>query len=145
MGSVIDSIECPNCFGEATNDYYYKSGEEYTYCPNCGYSRKQHFKREKNADGDYLLVTKDGTTNYEIDNLIWEDIEERPLGCYKLKQKNSIAYELGIFSTNEELDMFKKAVQDSIHLFDYCSINTYDGETITQEILIDINSSTQNE
>ena len=38
MGSVIDYIECPRC-GQPNcfNDYYYKTGEEFTNCPDCGY------------------------------------------------------------------------------------------------------------
>ena len=39
MGSVIDHIECPNCKQEAYSDFYYKTGEEYVNCNNCGYHR----------------------------------------------------------------------------------------------------------
>ena len=37
MGSVIDYIECPNCKCEAYDDFYYKTGEQYINCNNCGY------------------------------------------------------------------------------------------------------------
>ena len=51
MGSVIDYIECPNCSYEAYNDYYYKTGEEYTMCNNCGYSYSaQIINRDKPLD-----------------------------------------------------------------------------------------------
>lgn len=39
MGLVIDIIECPNCGREAHIDFYYKTGEEYIRCTDCGYYR----------------------------------------------------------------------------------------------------------
>jgi transcription elongation factor Elf1 len=39
MGSVIDNIECPNCNHEAFSDFYYKTGEQYINCNNCGLAR----------------------------------------------------------------------------------------------------------
>jgi len=47
MGSVIDYIECPNCEQEAYSDFYYKTGEEYVNCMNCGY---HHSATIKNRD-----------------------------------------------------------------------------------------------
>ena len=60
MGSVIDYIECPNCKQEAFSDFYYKTGEDYINCSNCGYHYAQTLKR----DEDGKFVTEDGTDNY---------------------------------------------------------------------------------
>ena len=40
MGSVLDSIDCPDCGLEAMIDIYYKTGEDFITCSHCGYSRK---------------------------------------------------------------------------------------------------------
>lgn len=50
MGSVIENTECPKCsFEDAYSDYYYKSGEEYIFCPRCGYFHN-HKKEPENTD-----------------------------------------------------------------------------------------------
>lgn len=39
MGSVLSEVNCPKCgFERAMVDYYYKSGEEYVRCYQCGYA-----------------------------------------------------------------------------------------------------------
>ena len=53
MGSVIDYIECPNCKHEAYSDFYYKTGEEYVNCQNCGYHYSATFKCDD--EGNYIL------------------------------------------------------------------------------------------
>ena len=63
MGSVIDYIECPNCKAEAYSDFYYKTGEEYINCNNCGYHYSATYKRDD--DGEF--VTQDGTNNYTFE------------------------------------------------------------------------------
>ena len=72
MASVLDYIECPNCKSEAMCDYYYKTGEEYTNCGNCGYHRSATIKnREKRLD---LLAESD-----------WDIVElKKPYGAYRL-------------------------------------------------------------
>lgn len=83
MGSVIDYIECPRCKQKnCIDDYYYKSGEEYISCPDCGYYRVFHYKRD--ADGNFLR--KDETKGYEFNNLIQEEIHlENPYGAYRVE------------------------------------------------------------
>lgn len=70
MGSVITyDIECPKCEQEkGYSDYYYKNHEEYFNCLNeeCGFAFSYEWKRDKNNK----LVTKDGSDNYNFDNLI---------------------------------------------------------------------------
>ena len=88
MGSVIDYIECPNCKQEAFFDFYYKTGEEYLICNSCGFHHSQVFKR----DSDGKLLTKDGSENYNFENLILEtDTLENPYGSYRIKTYNSPA------------------------------------------------------
>jgi len=40
MGSVIDYNDCPRC-GEpnCVYEFYYKTGEEFIFCPDCGYEK----------------------------------------------------------------------------------------------------------
>jgi hypothetical protein len=41
MASVSSNIECPKCKSkDCLLDIYYKIGEEYLDCPDCGYSEK---------------------------------------------------------------------------------------------------------
>ena len=88
MGSVIDYIECPNCKHEAFSDFYYKTGEEYVNCNNCGYHYSATYKR--NEDGKF--VTKDGTEDYKFENLIMvENKLEDPFGAYRIKVYHSPA------------------------------------------------------
>lgn len=47
MGSVITMEDCPNCNSQACVDFYYKTGEEYTFCHHCGYSKEVTFEKQK--------------------------------------------------------------------------------------------------
>jgi len=116
MGSVIDYIECPNCKQEAYDDFYYKTGEEYVNCQNCGYHYSATYKRDDEGE----FVTKDGTENYEFDNLIMETKElKNPHGAYRIKYYDSVAYHCG--SLESEEDFVKLLVnvkeQDDVELF----------------------------
>lgn len=132
MGSVIDYIECPNCKEEAFSDFYYKTGEEYVNCNNCGYHRSQHYKR--NDDGKF--VTKDGTENYNFENLIFEVLElKNPFGSYRLKVYHSAATQCGSFETEEQYNEFKENIQEDVEI-EFCSVSRFvDGE-IKTEVLI---------
>ena len=73
MGSVISFEEtCPFCGKQKmAYDYYYKSGERYVYCPECGYSQSVSLRRNQRheiiwritgrypIDGTLCLVTKE--------------------------------------------------------------------------------------
>ena len=116
MGSVIDYIECPNCKSEAFSDFYYKTGEEYINCQNCGYHYSATYKRDKEGK----FITKDGTENYEFENLIMEEKElKNPYGAYRLKYYDSVAYECGSLESEQnsvEL-LVQVREQDNIELF----------------------------
>jgi len=55
MGSIIEYIECPNCEHEAFSDFYYKTGEEYVNCNNCGYHYSATIKDRKSEEQLYEL------------------------------------------------------------------------------------------
>lgn len=83
MGSVVNHIECPRCKGEnCIDDFYYSSGEEYIWCPDCGYTHIMRYK--KDDKGRYLK--KDDTLQATFNNLIPEEIlSETPFGVYRIE------------------------------------------------------------
>ena len=89
MGSVIDYIKCPRCGEEnCIDDYYYKSGEQYINCPDCGYHKSFHYKR----DNDGNLLRKDETKDYELYNLIPEEIIiDNPYGAFRVEYSSGMA------------------------------------------------------
>jgi Zn ribbon nucleic-acid-binding protein len=102
MGSVIDYIECPNCKQEAYSDFYYKTGEQYINCQNCGY----HYSATYKTDDTGKYITKDGKDNTTFDNLIMEINElKNPYGAYRIKYKDTVAYECGSLTDEKEYDM----------------------------------------
>ncbi len=52
MGSVLDTVKCPNCGGEFNREFYYKTGEEWGMCSRCGKFYSHFFERDK----DYKLI-----------------------------------------------------------------------------------------
>jgi Zn ribbon nucleic-acid-binding protein len=91
MGSVIDYIECPNCKSEDCYlDFYYKTGEEYCHCSDCGYTRNVEIQnREKNlnelTENDWLVK--------EIKN---------PWGCYRIKEIGNVGWVCGTLQNEGE-------------------------------------------
>jgi len=132
MGSVIDYIECPNCGHEAYSDFYYKTGEEYVNCQNCGY----HYSATYKTDGNGEYITKDGTENYEFDNLIMETKElKNPYGAYQLKYYDSVAYQCGSLEDINDFNQLKEQVM-KLDNIEYFSINRFvDGEIVTIDII----------
>ena len=95
MGSVIDYIECPNCEQEAFSDFYYKTGEEYVNCSNCGY----HYSATiKNRDKKLTELTDED----------WEIVElKNPFGSYRVKFYNTPGYAGGSLESEEQLNDLK--------------------------------------
>lgn len=133
MGSVLDTIECPHCERDATSDFYYKTGEEYIFCGNCGYNYRAEYKR--NEDGE--LVTKDGTDNHSFDNLILETKEiKNPYGAYTIKHYGSKAMQVGTLENEDQYYELRGFAQteDSV---EFASVSMLvDGE-ILGELLVD--------
>ena len=128
MGSVIDYIECPNCEHEAYSDFYYKTGEEYVNCHNCGYHAsvtiKDRTKRLNELDED----------DFEIKEL------KNPYGAYQIKCYNSPGYTCGSLENEEQLNELKQQLEESIHVgveVEYFQVSRFiDGE-IKVEVIID--------
>jgi hypothetical protein len=124
MGSVIDYIECPNCKTEAYSDFYYKTGEEYVNCSNCGY----HYSA--------TIINRDKKLS-ELTEADW-NIEElkNPYGAYRLKTYQSPATQVGSFETQYQYNEFKLHLNDDVEI-EFCSVSRFvDGE-IKVETLID--------
>ena len=124
MGSVIDSIECPNCKLEAHSDFYYKTGEEYISCLNCGYSYSATII---NRDKKLSQLQEEDWCIREIKN---------PYGAFKLKTYQSIAYECGLLETEEEYKDLKSLIEEDLEI-EFCSVSrVVDGKPVI-EILVD--------
>jgi Zn ribbon nucleic-acid-binding protein len=133
MGSVIDYIECPHCEHEAYNDFYYKTGEEYVNCQNCGY----HYSATYKTDDKGNYITKDGTENYEFENLIMEIHElKNPYGAYRVKYYDSIAYQCGGIENENDYNELKEQIA-KLDNVEYFGINRFVNGEIEEEIVID--------
>lgn len=107
MGSVIDYIECPNCKHEAYDDFYYKTGEEYVNCQNCGYHYSSTIiNRDK-------LLTELTDEDWEIKEL------KNPYGAYRIKVYESDVMECGSLSSEEQFVELLANIRemDTIELF----------------------------
>jgi Zn ribbon nucleic-acid-binding protein len=124
MGSVLDFIECPNCKHEASDDFYYKTGEEYVNCGNCGY----HFSATiVNRDKKLSELTEEDWKVEELKN---------PYGAYRLKVYHSVATQCGSLENEEQYNEFKLQLEGDVEI-EFCSVSRFvDGE-IKVEMLID--------
>lgn len=134
MGSVIDYIECPNCEHEAYNDFYYKTGEEYVICNNCGYHYSAQWKRDDNGN----LITKDGTEDYSFDNCIMETKElKNPYGAYRIRYVDSVGYHCGSLENENDYEELKlTASLNENGAMEHVAISRYVNGEIVEEILI---------
>lgn len=134
MGSVINNIKCPNCKSEdCIDDFYYKSGEEYINCPECGYYRVFQYKR----DDDGKFLRKDETKGYEFDNLIPEEIHlENPYGAYQIKNYGVPGYTGGSLENEEQLNELKKEIEQDDRI-EYFHLSRFVYGEIKKEIIID--------
>ena len=129
---LFRSIECPHCKSEAYSDYYYKTGEEYINCQNCGYHYSATYKRDD--DGEF--VTKDGTNNYTFDNLITETKElKNPYGAYRIKHYDSVAYQCGSIENETEYNELKRYSSDDPNI-ELSTISRFvNGEIVVEDII----------
>lgn len=125
MGSVIDYIECTNCKTDAYSDFYYKTGEEYINCNNCGY----HYSATiKNRDKKLTELTED---DWEIDEL------KDPYGAFRYKMAGEIGTTCGSLTTAEDADKFrvemKLEYQDQV---EFAQISRLVGDEIVVEDVV---------
>jgi len=102
MGSVIGNIECPNCKSEECfEDYYYKTGEEYVNCPDCGYHRSFTIKRDEQGK----MIKLDESKELAVDNVIREEKHiQNPFGAYSVE--SSVGASCGTLETEEDYEKF---------------------------------------
>ena len=125
MGSVISDIECPNCNQEAYDDFYYKTGEEYVNCNNCGYHASA------------TIINRNKKLN-ELTDDDWKIVElKNPYGAYRIKHYDSIATQCGSLENEENYNNLKEWVEKETNDVEYFQISRFvDGE-IKVEIVID--------
>lgn len=105
MGSVQDIVNCPQCGKEeAILDYYYKSGEEFVFCPICGYQKKHYYRRDK--DGG--IITQ--TDTFEVDGQTVGYVKYKELGEFPDLQ-NFIP-----FHPERAAKELKKAENESVYI-----------------------------
>ena len=130
MGSVLDFIECPNCKHEASDDFYYKTGEEYVNCGNCGYHRSATIV---NRDKKLSELTEEDWKVEELKN---------PYGAYRLKVYHSVATQCGSLENETQYNELKKNIEADVEI-EYCSVSRFIDNKIVEELLI--NNSPKNE
>ncbi len=123
MGSVIGVIECPNCKSEAWNDFYYKTGEEYTHCEHCGY---YHAVTIINRDKKLSELTDEDWKVTEI---------KEPYGAYRIKHHDGIGFMCGSLENESQYQALKQEVStnETIELF---TVSRYIDGKVTVEILV---------
>ncbi len=123
MGSVLDYIECLNCKSEASSDFYYKTGEEYINCGNCGYHRSATIV---NRDKKLSELTDDDWKFEELKN---------PYGAYRLKSYHSIATQCGSLENEEQYNELKKTIEVNVDV-EFCSVSRLiDGKIVTEMVI----------
>lgn len=124
MGSVIDYIECPNCKEEAFSDYYYKTGEEYINCNNCGY----HYSTTiLNRDKKLSELTEEDWKVEELKN---------PYGAYRIKYYDSVATQCGSLTDESDYGELRQHLSNNESV-EFASVSRFLDGQITTEVLID--------
>jgi len=123
MGSVIDYIECPKCQSEGCfSDFYYKTGEEYVNCGECGYSRSVTIKDESRGKKLNELAESDFDLN-ELAN---------PWGAYRLKEIGNVGFTCGPLENKEQYDELLKSVMENIDSVDEFTLSRHVNEKIVK-------------
>jgi len=130
MGSVIDYIECPNCKHEAYSDFYYKTGEEFITCNNCGY---QYSASVKNRNKKLSELTEE---DWEIKEI------KTPYGSFRYKCAGDVATCCGSLATEEEANDFRTSMKLNPHgVIEFAEISRFVNDQIEVESII-INTNT---
>lgn len=103
MASIASIEICPRCHADDyyTTDYY-RTGEFSNMCLTCGKFESSFWLR----DDAGKLVTKDGTENYEFDNLTenYQSLPE-PFGVYQLLAATGSG-SIGVLETSADYETF---------------------------------------
>ena len=123
MGSVIEHIDCPHCGQEATLDFYYKTGEEFILCTNCGYHKSSYLDKSE----DYEDISEAKWVTEELTN---------PYGIYKIKYKADVFTKLGSLEDEQHwTDFVSEVMGDKDHI-EFFTLNRYvNGQIETPNII----------
>jgi predicted nucleic-acid-binding Zn-ribbon protein len=129
MGSVMDVIDCPHCGNpDAVVDYYYKTGEEYTICDKCGYTRQ------------FTIVNREeiGKTDEEGFEILPKfDLKEVfGSGCYRLQYRGDVGYELGTFALAGSEAEFVKHVEENKQNIAHAEYHTFVNGQLSDKIIL---------
>jgi hypothetical protein len=113
LGSNIYSRECPCCGRSAIEDYYYKTGEYYTFCMRCGYNCSKtiekwtedgpEFTEEKyDGNGVFILEKKDGSRKKMLLNGVTDEQLEEYKASFMADDSNQdksylVTFKEGVF------------------------------------------------
>lgn len=125
MGSVINCIECPNCSHEAYDDFYYKTGEEYIFCQNCGYVHSTIIKVESSSK-TLDELTEDDWETYEV---------AHPYAAYQISGYGKVGYQVGSFATEEDFLSAKKQVEIDTTVETFSISRFVDGKIVVETII----------
>jgi transcription elongation factor Elf1 len=128
MGSVIHEIDCPNCGHEATSDFYYRTQEEYTHCGHCGYYKSITIDDKSKNAGEYNI------DDYKVVEI------KTPFGAFKVKHKESIAYQCGTLLDEDDYNELKNNVFEEKDNIDYFSVSRFVNGILEIEELINTNN-----
>jgi hypothetical protein len=136
MGSVIDYIDCPNCKQEAFSDYYYKTGEEYVNCTNCGYHYSVSIKRDENGK----MIKIDESKELAIDNVVREEtLMAEPFGAYLIRYEEGMGSG-GTIPTEDDYNMFVSDIvsltNQPDHKMELVTISRLVDGSIVREVLV---------
>ena len=130
MGSISDTIQCPQCSSEASIELYYKTSEEIIVCDKCGYMRKFLIKNYEDKDTVDPIHGFGWIPDYSIEEIFG-------LGAYKLRGKTARVYECGSFTDKLSEEMFVQLVNDRHDELAHAEYTLYsDGVLQTKKILI---------
>lgn len=123
MGSVIDWIECPKCKSEGCySDFYYKTGEEYISCGECGYNRSVTLKDEARQKRNTEITEND----WELNELV------NPWGAYRLKEIGNIGFTCGSLESKKQYNELLEKVMENIDSVDEFTLSRYVNDKIVK-------------
>lgn len=125
MGSVMSNIDCPNCNSpECFEDYYYKTGEGFQQCPDCGYSHSA------------WIINRDKLKSGEDKEPKWEEKKtENPYCGYQLYYKEKEGGMHGTFLTEEDFLNAKESITKEEDKISHFSISRFVNGKIEKQII----------
>lgn len=120
MASLIDIIECPQCGGLYSTDYYYRTGEEYRHCVRCG--RYEEYVLVRGEDGKPV---KGEDEYYQMEHKLVEG-----LGSAKIALKNGFAQISSLTQSVDQgiIDKFHEIMEDPDVDKDESYLSSWDSE-----------------